>query len=176
VRLDIDPLVKPDLVGSLADMSRLVGARSFEAVWASHSLEHLHLHEVRQALREFRRILSPEGFALVASPDLETVVALVATHGLDHVAYQSPMGPISCHDMIFGHSDSIRRGAISMAHKTGFTCAILGKLLLESGFPIVLVKRIEFEIWALALMEQADKRIIQHELNAAGLNMFDDEV
>jgi SAM-dependent methyltransferase len=176
VRLDIDPVVKPDLVGSLADMSGIVETRSFDAVWASHSLEHLYLHEVRQALREFRRILNPNGFVLITSPDLETVVDLVASHGLDHIAYHSPMGPIACHDMIFGHTDSIRRGATSMAHKTGFTCAVLGKLLLESGFPIALAKRVNFDVWALALMEQAEKRSIQHGLSAAGLNMFDDEI
>jgi SAM-dependent methyltransferase len=176
VRLDIDPIVKPDLIGSIADMSVLIGSQSFEAVWASHSLEHLPLHEVRLALGEFRRILKPGGFALITSPDLETVAALVVERGLDHVAYESPIGPITAHDMIFGHGESIRRGMGFMAHKSGFTCAKLGALLLQAGFPMVLAKRLGFDVWALALMNEADKLAIQHELNAAGLNMFDDGV
>jgi predicted SAM-dependent methyltransferase len=175
VRFDIDPLAKPDLIGSLADMSNLVENNVFDAVWASHSLEHLYIHEVGSALKEFRRILSPGGFALITSPDIETVAALVVKHGLDHVAYQSPMGPITCRDMIFGHADSIRRGMVSMAHKTGFTCAALGSLLLEAGFPVVLAKRQEFDVWALAFMEHADRPAIQRNLSETGLNMFEDE-
>jgi predicted SAM-dependent methyltransferase len=174
VRFDIDPQAKPDLIGSLSDMSGIIHDDSFDAIWASHSLEHLYLHEAQSALKEFRRVLAPSGFALITSPDLETVVALVAERGLDYVAYHSPMGPITCHDMIFGHSDSIRKGMSSMAHKTGFTCAMLGSLLLEAGFPVVLAKRQEFDIWALAFMEQADRHAIQQELSQAGLNMFED--
>jgi len=175
VRLDIDPLAKPDLVGSIADMSVLIETQSFDAAWASHSLEHLYLDEVRSALAEFRRILKPTGFALITSPDLETVSALVVEHGLDHVAYEAAIGPITAHDMIYGHGDSIRRGMTYMAHKSGFTCATMGSLLLKAGFPIVLAKRLGFDIWALALMEEADKRSIQRELHASGLNMFDDD-
>jgi hypothetical protein len=77
--------------------------------------------------------------------------------------------------MIFGHAESIRRGMTSMAHKTGFTCASLGSLLLEAGFPIVLAKRQEFDVWALAFMEQADRAAIQRKLSEVGLSMFEDE-
>ena len=173
VRLDIDPAVEPDLIGSVTDMSALVPSRTFDAAWASHSLEHLHAHEVLEALLEFRRILKPDGFALVTSPDLETVASLLLQHGPDHVVYTSPMGPITPHDMMFGHADSIRRGMSFMAHNCGFTCESLGALLLQAGFPMVLAKRDGYDLWALALMEAADKGAILSDLNAAGLDMFD---
>jgi SAM-dependent methyltransferase len=174
VRFDIDPQVKPDIIGSITDMSKLVPSQSFDSVWSSHSLEHLYAHEVSAALGEFRRILKANGFALITSPDIEAVAAVILEHGLDHVAYTSPMGPITPHDMLFGHSASIQRGSIFMAHNTGFTCASLGQHLLNAGFPVVLAKREGFALWALALMEEADKSAIQRDLKAAGLDMFDE--
>ena len=44
-----------------------------------------------------------------------------------------------------------------------------------AGFVEVLVKPDRFDLWALALMEQADKPGIQAMLDAAGLDMFEDE-
>ena len=38
----------------------------------------------------------------------------------------------------------------------------------------MLAKQERFELWALALMERADKIAIQNDLAKAGLNMFDD--
>jgi len=173
VRLDIDPAAKPDLLGSLTDMSGLVPTASFDAVWASHSLEHLYAHEVPLALSEFKRILKPDGFAVITSPDLETIASLVIEHGLDHVAYESPLGPITPHDMLFGHSSSIRRGMSFMAHHSGFTCDSLAKLLLAAGFPMVIAKCLGFDLWVLGLMEGADKDAVQHSLYSGGLDMFD---
>jgi SAM-dependent methyltransferase len=174
VRFDIDPQAKPDLVGSITDMSKLIPSHSFDSVWSSHSLEHLYAHEVPAALGEFRRILKRDGFALITSPDVESIASIILDHGLDYVAYVSPMGPITPRDMLYGHSASIERGSIYMAHNTGFTCGTLGQHLLDAGFPVVLAKREGFALWALALMEDADKVAIQRDLKSAGLDMFDD--
>jgi SAM-dependent methyltransferase len=174
VRLDIDPEAKPDVAASLIDMKAAFPAQSFDAVWSSHSLEHLYKHEVPLALAEFRRVLKPDGFTLITCPDLEAIAALVVEHGLDHVAYTSPMGPITTLDIIFGHSASIARGNIFMAHNTGFTCARLGQLLLDAGFATALAKREGFDLWAVGLMDQADKYTIQDMLHRSGLDMYDD--
>jgi hypothetical protein len=98
---------------------------------------------------------------------------LILDHGLDHVAYTSPAGPITPFDMLFGHSGSIAHGHIYMAHKTGFTCASLGQHFVDAGFPIAVVKRQGFDLWALGLMNEADQANIQRELRANGLDMFD---
>src|SRR5690606_31660101 len=76
IRLDIDPRVKPDIVASLTDISA-VRSGTIDAVWSSHSLEHLEDYQVPTALAEFRRVLKPGGFALVTLPDLEYVAKLV---------------------------------------------------------------------------------------------------
>jgi SAM-dependent methyltransferase len=174
IRLDIDPRATAHLTGSIVDMSALVATQSFDAVWSSHSLEHLYAHEVPRALAEFVRILKSDGFALISSPDLETVAALVAARGLDHPAYLSPAGPITPLDMLFGHSASIARGLTFMAHNTGFTCASLGNALAYAGFAMVLVKRDQFDLWALALMQDANLEAIRQNLKTCGLDMSDE--
>jgi SAM-dependent methyltransferase len=172
-RLDIDPRTRPDIVGSVVDMRLKVPAQSFDAVWCSHILEHLYAHEVPAALAEFQRVLKPDGFALITCPDLETVAAMIVSEGLDSEAYRSPAGPITPLDMLFGHSASLALGHVHMAHNTGFTCARLGGLLASSGFPTVLAKRDQFDLWALALMQDAAKERIQQQLHSCGLDMFD---
>ena len=173
VRLDIDPAAEPDLLGSLADMRMLAPSQSFDAVWASHSLEHLSAHEVTGALLEFRRILKPTGFALVTSPDLEAIASALLQFGPDYIAYVSSMGPITPLDMLYGHAASIERGMTYMAHRSGFTCASLGASFLEAGFSLALAKRDKFDLWALALMEDADRQEILGDLRGAGLDMND---
>jgi SAM-dependent methyltransferase len=171
IRVDIDPQAKPDMVSSITDMRSSVAPQSFDAIWSSHTLEHLYAHEVPSALAEFKRVLKPDGFALITSPDLEAVASLILDHGLDHVAYTSPAGPITPLDMLFGHSASITRGQLYMAHKTGFTCASLGRRFVDAGFPIVLVKREGLDLWVLGLMQEADQANIQRQLVAVGLDL-----
>lgn len=172
IRFDIDPRSKPDIVGSLAELDRHFPEQSIDAIWSSHVLEHLYAHEVVPALRQFRRILKKDGFALISCPDLESVAALVLERGLDHQAYISRSGPITALDMLFGHSFSIAQGYGFMAHNTGFTCARLGEALMQAGFDKVLAKRApQYELWALALMEESDDRQITEQLSASGLDM-----
>jgi predicted SAM-dependent methyltransferase len=173
VRMDLDPLVRPDVVGSMTDMHTHFGAERFDAVWSSHSLEHLHSHEIPVALKEFRCVLKDDGFALITCPDLETVMTLFLEHGSDHVVYRSAAGPITPLDMMFGHSRSIAAGAVHMAHHSGLTSDRLGGLLLEAGFVEAVTKRRDYDLWALALTERADRQAIHRWLRVAGLDMFE---
>jgi predicted SAM-dependent methyltransferase len=174
VRLDVDPSVNPAIIGSITDMKAIVPSRSFDAVWSSHALEHLFAHEVPTALDEFRRVLKPDGFALIMCPDLEAVANHLVQHGADHVAYVSPAGPITALDMLYGHTASITQGQRYMSHNTGFTADRLGNLLVSAGFPTVNVRREErFEICALAFAEQADQDRIQAELSHWGYDLLE---
>jgi predicted SAM-dependent methyltransferase len=170
VRLDIDPEVKPDIVGSITELDLSFGPQSFDAVWSSHVLEHLYAHEVYPALRQFFRVLKPDGLALVMSPDLEAVARYIVNHGIASVAYDSPAGPIRPLDMLYGHTRAIEEGHFHMAHRTGFTAERLGNLLLSAGFSTVSTRTENFEICALALMPDAKAEAIQEELAASGFN------
>jgi predicted SAM-dependent methyltransferase len=173
VRLDLDPSVEPDVLGSMTELGAQFAPRSFDAIWSCHSLEHLHTHEIATTLTGFQRILKSDGFALISCPDLETVMTLFLENGSDHVVYQSAAGPITPIDMMFGHSTSIASGKLHMAHNTGFTSTLLGEQLLKAGFATAITRRRNFDLWALALMEGADQVAIQRKLHASGLDMSD---
>ncbi|MBR0750753.1 class I SAM-dependent methyltransferase [Bradyrhizobium jicamae] len=175
LRLDIDPEVNPDVVGSVTELDHSFAPQSFDAVWSSHMLEHLYAHEVYPVLRQFHRVLKPDGFALVMSPDLEAVAEFITKHGIATIAYNSPAGPIRPLDMLYGHSRAIEQGHHYMAHRTGFTAERMGSLLLSAGFSEVSTRTENFEIVALALMPEADGESILAELDRSGFN-FREEV
>jgi SAM-dependent methyltransferase len=169
-RLDIDDSVHPDIVCSVHDMSSAVPSGTYDAVWSSHHIEHLHAHEAPRALAEFFRVLRSDGFALIRCPDLESVAEMLLRHGVDRTAYMSPAGPITALDMLYGHGASIARGNVSMQHHTGFTADRLGRSLIEAGFSEVRTKRAaDFDLWAIALMPEAEPATMLAELSRCGL-------
>jgi predicted SAM-dependent methyltransferase len=150
IRLDIDPAVAPDILCPMTDMQP-VPANSVDAIWSSHTLEHLHRHEVPRALAEFVRVLRPGGLLLLTLPDLQSVAELIAADRLEDEAYMSPSGPITPLDMVFGHIASLAAGKTFMAHRSGFTARTLQKLLVEAGFIEARVRRGDaFDLWASA--------------------------
>ena len=98
LRLDIDEKVNPDIVGTMLEMSA-VADESVDAIFSSHNIEHLYVHEVPLALKEFLRVLKPDGFLVVTCPDLQSVCALIAENKLTEPAYTSPAGPITPLDL-----------------------------------------------------------------------------
>lgn len=155
IRLDIDPAVEPHIVADVAYMSA-VDSRTIDAVWSSHNLEHLETHAVPAALREMRRVLKPHGFLMLHMPDLETLAELIVQGKLETVMYESPAGPITPLDMLFGHGRSLSKGNHYMAHRTGFTQERLGRLLLEAGFSQARVLRgNSYDLWAVAVNSPA---------------------
>ena len=165
VRFDIDEAVQPDIVGTIADMTA-VDSESFDAVFSSHNIEHLFPHEVVPALREFRRVLKPDGFAVVTCPDLQSVARLIAEDKLIEPAYTSPAGPISPLDILYGHRASLARGQHYMAHKTGFTESSLRRCFAEAGYATIGSMKREgpsFDLWIIgtrAVMDEAGLRAI----------------
>ena len=162
VRLDINAAVQPDIIGTITDLNAQIPNGSFDAVWSSHNIEHLHTFEVPAALAEFKRILKPDGFAFITCPDLEQIGKLIAGGDVERPVYQSLAGPINVLDMLFGHSASIARGNTYMAHNTGFTVARLGAALQAAGFAESWVAAgSAIDLWATALMPKTDKRQLQ---------------
>jgi ubiquinone/menaquinone biosynthesis C-methylase UbiE len=150
VRFDINPAVRPDIVGTITDM-KAVGDNSVDALYSSHNIEHVYAHEVQAVLKEFLRVLKPDGFAVITCPDIESVAAHVAAGKLTDPLYNSPSGPISALDILYGHSAAIARGETYMAHRTAFTKATLGSNLTDAGFSVVGTRQRShaFDLWAV---------------------------
>lgn len=156
VRLDIDPAVQPDIIGSMTDM-QTVDSGSMDALYSSHNIEHLFAHEVPIALAEFRRVLKEDGFIVLTCPDLQSVCQLVAQERLTEAAYQSSAGPIAPLDILYGHRPALSKGNHYMAHRCGFTKKVLIGVLSAAGFAQSLVMQREspfFDLWALASNSQ----------------------
>jgi ubiquinone/menaquinone biosynthesis C-methylase UbiE len=151
VRLDIDPKVKPDILGTLVNMD-LVGTESVDAIFSSHNIEHVFPHEVPLVLAEFHRVLKPDGIVVITCPDLQIVCEAVANNKLLQPLYQSPAGPISPIDILYGHRKSIQQGNHYMAHKCGFTYTTLGSAFLDAGFKEIFGGRRpeNFDLWLVA--------------------------
>lgn len=167
IRLDIDPRVKPDVVGTMTDMS-LVDSGSVQAIFSSHNIEHLYPHEVALALGEFSRVLSDDGFAIITCPDLQSVCQLVADDKLTEPAYSSPAGPIAPIDILYGHRPAMAQGNLFMAHRCGFTKKVLMATIQQAGFQSVaaLARPAYFDLWAIAFK----KKLEESELLAVAKN------
>lgn len=157
LRLDIDPRVGPDVVGTMTDMPA-VASGSVDAIFSSHNIEHLYPHEVPLALAEFLRVLDDGGFAVITCPDLKSVCALVAEDKLTEPAYVSPAGPIAPLDILYGHRPQVARGNLHMAHRCGFTQKVLVATLQASGFKSVasMARTEHLDLWAVA--SKAERR------------------
>jgi SAM-dependent methyltransferase len=159
LRLDINPAVQPDFIGSTTDM-KMVESESVDAIFSSHNIEHLFAHEVPQAMHEFLRSLKPDGFAVITCPDLQSVAALIAADKLTETAYMSPAGPIAPLDILYGHRPSLAAGNLYMAHKCGFTKKVLGATLLQCGFRHAATSERGapyFDLWAVATKGSIDE-------------------
>ena len=133
IRFDIDKNVNPDIVGTLTDMN-LVETGSVDAVYSSHTIEHIFPHEVPIALREFYRVLKEDGIAVISCPDLQSVCEAVAQDKLLEPLYESHSGPICPIDILYGSRKMIAKGNEYMAHKGGFTYSTLNRAFFEAGF------------------------------------------
>ncbi len=128
VRLDADPSVNPDIVGSMTELGE---TGPFDGVYCSHALEHLHPQDALKALREFHRVLTPGGFVTIIVPDLE---------GITPTFEPLPGMLVTGHDLIYGLVDLDNP---LMLHRTGFVAATLHGALEQSGFRDVTTKRLE---------------------------------
>jgi len=149
IRLDIDQANEPDVLGTLLDMS-LVLDGSVDAIYSSHTIEHLYPNEIPTACKEFLRVLKPEGFAVITCPDLQAAAKMIVEDKLLDVAYQSPSGPVTPFDMVYSHRLFTGRDKPYMAHHSGFTLSVLLGTFRDNGFPACAGKHAPFSLWVVA--------------------------
>ena len=172
VRMDIDPNVKPDIVSNMSKMD-MVKDGEYDAIWSSHNIEHLYHHDVPVALKEFHRVIKMGGFVLITLPDMQSVAAFIAQGKLEKTLYESPAGPITPLDVVYGYTRSIASGNHFMAHKTGFTAETLAYKFHQAGFCNIQVQRKGYDLWAVAYKlpegheKRTDKANISFDRNTA---------
>jgi hypothetical protein len=137
VRADIDPRYDPDIIVDVRDLSSLEH-KSFDAIYCSHVIEHVYAFEVLPMLRNFHRIARE--YVQIRCPDIGMIAKTIAA-GIapDQPLYRAPAGIVTALDLIYGYAPHIKNTSEFYAHKTGFTNAILGRLLTMVGFGYVRV-------------------------------------
>jgi SAM-dependent methyltransferase len=156
--LDIDPRSGADIV---LDARRLASlpTGTVDAVYCSHNLEHYYRHDVKTVLAGFLHVLKPGGFAEIHVPDMRGVLTqfVVSNMDIDDPLYQSPSGPISVHDVVYGYGKQIEESGVDFyAHKSGFTEATLREALAQAGFTHVYMANSEdhFSLGTLAFKSE----------------------
>ena len=135
IRFDIDESRNPDIVGTLTDMS-LVQTESVDAIYSAYNIDHIYPHEVPTALSEFFRVLKDDGMAIIKCPYIQSVCEAVAKGKLLEPFYNSPVGPISPIDILFGNRKAVAKGNEFMAKKGGFIYSVLDRALHQAGFEV----------------------------------------
>ena len=101
---------------ALGNMLTLTDPVDNVTTWAYDDLGRVELETVTidstDVDREFARVLKPDGFLLITLPDLEEVAKHIARGNLEEPLYvsppgNSPAGPISPIDILFGHRQSM---------------------------------------------------------------------
>lgn len=149
VRFDLEAELEPDIVGDMCDM-HMIDDESFDAIWTSHTLEHVYPHQVTTTLNEFFRVLKKGAHALVTMPNIQKVAAEVAKGNLEEPLYESVSGPICAIDIMYGWRHALSKGTYSMAHKTGFTPKTLTNHLEKAGFINIQTQEEGWNLWAVA--------------------------
>ena len=141
-RLDIDPAVKPDIVSDILFMheTKALQQTRFDAVYSSHTLEHLYAHEIPMALYRFYQALKPGGIVFIGVPNLQAVAEHIASGNLEGFLYKSPAGDISPIDCVYGFRKFVKGGTEFYAHKTGFSPQTLTAKLKAAGFAEITIK------------------------------------
>ena len=162
IRFDIDKDVNPDIVGTMTDM-KSVETGSVDALYSAHNIEHIYPHQVPIALREFYRVLKEDGMVVITCPDLQSVCEVVVQDKLLEPLYDSPSGPISPIDTMYGHRGFIAQGKEYMAHKGGFTYSVLNSAFYEAGFKVRIGGRrpLDYELWLVAFKQKKSEEEIK---------------
>ena len=154
------PPARPTSCATPGKWSRLPAGR-YAAIYCSHNLEHYYRHDLPRVLAGFLHVLAPDGFADIRVPDMKAVFEEVLAKDLDidDVLYESPAGPITVADVVYGFDRKIAEtGRDFYAHRNGFMHRSLVRALRTAGFSTVFLgsQPLAFEISALAFKQEPD--------------------
>jgi hypothetical protein len=149
VRLDIEPEAEPDLLMDAMDLDTLEPGQ-FDAIYASHLLEHIYLFHLKRFLDGAGNVLKRDGFAEFRVPNaLRACKAAAEAGSLGAFCYNSPGGKITAWDMLYGYAPYQNRYGEPMAHHNAFDAQRLAATL-NYRFPKVYVQDAHWELRAVA--------------------------
>jgi hypothetical protein len=150
VRLDLEPSNEPDLLMDAMDLDTLDAAQ-FDAAYASHILEHIYPFDLARFLNGVRHVLTDDGILVARVPDILLACRIVARQGdLNAFIYDSPAGPVTAWDMLYGYRPYQMQFGRPMAHHDGYSASSLSDTLRAGEFETVYTQAVGGEIIAIA--------------------------
>jgi len=125
VRLDIDPDTNPDIVSNATHLPDDCGM--FDAMVASHVLEHMDRFDALDALKSWYEHLMPRGKIWIIVPDIYWAAEQIVQESDSNIWFMA----------IFGASNRSEY----LTHKSGYTVGVLRNFVSNAGF-IVLEARV----------------------------------
>lgn len=120
--LNIIPEEGVDFIGDAKDLGQFID-ESIQNIYASHVLEHLALSEITPCLKEWHRVLAPDGLLLISVPNLSTLCELFASGECD------PDNRFLIIKMIMGSQKNPYD-----FHRSAFDMDLICHFLAEAGF------------------------------------------
>ena len=108
-------------------------------MYACHVLEHIRKSRLKQTIREWRRVLKPNGILRLSVPDFDKILTIYESSGRNIEVINRPL---------MGEKNEFNN------HETIFNCAYLAGLLKDCGFDDVSqwdpdeVEHHDFEDWS----------------------------
>lgn len=131
-RLDVDKKYNPDICADVTNLSG-IDSEIVDVVYTSHMIEHLDYFKVIPVIKDFIRMTKPGGHVRIVVPNLQSIASKIMEGDMLGTIYESPAGPISALDILFGHRASVLRGQDFMRHKTGFTKKSFSQMFDDAG-------------------------------------------
>ncbi len=167
--IDIDPSCKTDFIGSMTNLS-MIEDETFDAIYSSHNIEHLYIHEALVAVKEFNRVLKKTGYVMIICPDLITTCEEIIKKGPYAPLYYTKDfktgelkkdSYVSGIDILYGWRPALQNGNYFMAHKSGYDEKALISLFTKNNFKNVwsTTRKKFFDIQLIAFKGDVKKEI-----------------
>ena len=102
-------------------------------------------------------MLKDDGLVVIKCPDIQRVCEEIVQDKLLETLYESPIGPVSAIDIMYGNRREISEGNYYMEKKVGFTYSVLNGAFAEAGFKTRYGGRSQ-EGWELTLVAFKQKK------------------
>lgn len=124
LNVDIDPSVKPDLILNISSILPFKDEK-FQVIEAYHIIEHIFPWLIQDLLKDFFRVLKPQGRLIIECPNIEAACTWLV--GNMQYGWNSQMG------MWALYGDPNPENPFHM-HKWGYTPLTLSDILRQAGF------------------------------------------
>lgn len=177
VRLDDKAAANPDILSAITDLQSIED-ESYDAVFNAHSLPKIYFYQLEHTLKEWLRVLKEEGMLVLSVPDMRTAANYIARDKALMSLYDTPVGPVTPLDIVYGHRKLIGQGSEWHQHKMGFTPSMIGNMLREMGFSNINVTIEGFNIWAVGYKLPFDhpKRVEKVVVATASAQVSEDDL